>query len=74
MLFLNDIGARKTNNHEIRGLRIAKAFRISVKAGKAVKFFLKFFPVAAVSGFRGNMETVMRMSAAVTFPKFFDGR
>ncbi len=72
--YKKDIGARLSNNPEIRGLRIAKAFRLSVKTGKAVEFSLKFFPVAAVSGFRGNMKTVMRTFAAVTFPEYFDSR
>ena len=71
---MNDIGACVANDPEVRGSRITDAIRISVNAGKAVKFFLKLFPVMPVSGFRGNMETVIRTSAAVTFPELFDGR
>ena len=71
---MNDIGACVANDPEVRGSRITDAIRISVNAGKAVEFSLKFFPVAAVSGFRGNMKTVMRTFAAVTFPEYFDSR
>ena len=71
---MNDIGACVANDPEVRGSRITDAIRISVNAGKAVKFFLKLFPVMPVSGLRGNMETIMRTSAAATFPELFDGR
>ena len=49
---MNDIGACVANDPEVRGSRITDAIRISVNAGKAVKFFLKLFPVMPVSGFR----------------------
>ena len=74
LIIMNDIGACVANDPEVRGSRITNAIRISVNAGKAVKFFLKFFPVMPVSDFRRNMETVIRTSAAVTFPELFDGR